>query len=48
VVARLLVNDTGEVDLEQTYTNYHRVKCYDERFAVQVGPTELVEFLGER
>ena len=37
--------DTGDVELEAVYSDYRRVKCYDDRFEVKVGPPGLVDFL---
>lgn len=35
----------GEVEQEAVYTDYRRVKCYNDRFEVKVGTLEVVDFL---
>lgn len=37
--------DRGEVDLEMVYTNYRRVKCFDDRFEVKVGIPSVQDYL---
>ncbi|MEO7415364.1 MAG: hypothetical protein ABIZ81_18620 [Opitutaceae bacterium] len=39
--------DTGEVERESVYSNYRRVKCFEERFNVRVGIPEVQDFLPE-
>lgn len=35
---RFLAMDTGDVAEESVYSDYRRVKCYDDRFEVKIGP----------
>jgi hypothetical protein len=42
---RFFGRDTGEVEQEIVYSNYRRVKCYDDRFEVKIGSPDLVDFL---
>lgn len=37
--------DTGDVVRESIYSDYRRVKCYEERFNVRVGTPEVQDFL---
>ncbi len=41
----LLGADTGEIQEETSYGDYHRVKCYADRFEVTVGPPQLLNYL---
>lgn len=44
---RLLAKDTGDVTEEAIYSDYRRVKCYDDRFEVKIGPPSASDFLPE-
>lgn len=37
--------DTGLVEGEAIYSNYHRVKCYDDRFEVKIGEPSMSDFM---
>ncbi|MEO5961789.1 MAG: hypothetical protein ABIZ49_00990, partial [Opitutaceae bacterium] len=37
--------DTGDVESESLFTDYQRVKCYDDRFEVKVGEPSMTDFL---
>ena len=41
---RTFGRDTGDVRLEAVFSDYRRVKCYDDRFEVRIGPTDLIDF----
>lgn len=43
----LLGKDTGDVTEEAVYSDYRRVKCYDDRFEVKIGPPSASDFLPE-
>lgn len=45
--ARILAKDTGDVTEEAVYSDYRRVKCYDDRFEVKIGPPSASDFLPE-
>lgn len=38
-------HDTGDVTIERAYSDYHRVKCYDDRFEVKIGEPTMTDFL---
>jgi hypothetical protein len=40
--------DHGDIEIKTTYTDYQRVKCYDDRFEVQIGTPQLQDFLPAR
>lgn len=42
---RAFGNDTGDVAIACVYSDYRRVKCYDDRFEVQIGVPSLQEFI---
>lgn len=42
---RAFGKDSGGVHVERTYADYRKVKCYDDRFEVQLGELTPVEFL---
>lgn len=44
---RILTKDTGDVTEESVYSDYRRVKCYDDRFEVKIGPPSASDFLPE-
>jgi hypothetical protein len=37
--------DTGDVEVEVVYTDYRRVKCYDERFEVKIGAPSAMDIV---
>jgi hypothetical protein len=39
--------DTGEVTVETSYADYRRVKCYEDRFEVNIGTTSVQDYLPE-
>lgn len=41
-------SDTGDVTIESAYSDYRRVKCYEDRFEVQIGAPTLQDFLPEK
>jgi hypothetical protein len=41
---RVLGKDSGDVQVETIYSDYRRVKCYDDRFEVKIGPAEMIDF----
>lgn len=41
-------NDTGEVEEETVYTDYRRVKCYDDRFETRIGAPQMIDFVPEK
>jgi hypothetical protein len=40
--------DTGEIELEAVYTDFRKVKCYEDRFETRIGTPELQDFLPGR
>jgi hypothetical protein len=40
--------DHGDIQIETTYSDYKRVKCYDDRFEVQIGMPQMQDFLPSR
>jgi hypothetical protein len=40
--------DTGDVVIETTYADHRRVKCYQDRFEVQIGTPTLMDVLPEK
>ncbi len=46
--AKIFGNDSGDVRMEILYSDYRRVKCYDDRFGVQIGEPNIVDFMPER
>ncbi|HEX3731242.1 MAG TPA: hypothetical protein VHV47_15630 [Opitutaceae bacterium] len=36
-------SDQGEVAVEKIYSDYKKVKCYQDRFEVQIGPSQVIE-----
>lgn len=43
--ATLFGKDTGELEEETVYTDYRRVKCYDDRFEIKIGAPNLINFV---
>lgn len=37
--------DYGEIEIETVYTDYRRVKCYDERFEVKIGAPSAMDIV---
>jgi hypothetical protein len=37
--------DTGDVEIETVYSDYRRVKCYDDRFEVKIGEPSVMDFM---
>jgi hypothetical protein len=42
---RGLGHDTGDLVIETVYSDYRRVKCYDDRFEVQIGVPSVQDYL---
>lgn len=42
---RVFGNDTGAVEQEAVYSDYRRVKCYDDRFEVKIGAADFLDYL---
>lgn len=42
---RGLGHDTGDVVIETVFSDYRRVKCYDDRFEVQIGVPSVQDYL---
>jgi hypothetical protein len=40
--------DLGDASTESVYSDYVRVKCYDDRFSVQLGELNVIDFLSDR
>jgi len=40
--------DSGEVAVETVYTDFRKVKCYDDRFETRIGTPEVMDFLPGR
>lgn len=45
---RLFGKESGDVTVELVYSDYRRVKCYDERFSVRLGELNVIDFLPDR
>lgn len=41
---RFLGKDSGAIERVEVYTDYHRVKCYDDRFETRIGTPDVMEF----
>ena len=41
---RFLGKDSGAMERVEVYTDYHRVKCYDDRFETRIGTPNVMEF----
>jgi hypothetical protein len=39
-----LGNDSGAIERVEVYSDYHRVKCYDDRFETHLGTPDVMEF----
>jgi len=37
--------DTGDVEVEKVYSDYRRVKCYEDRFEVKIGEPSMMDFM---
>ena len=42
---RIFGKDTGDVEIASVYSDYRRVKCYDDRFEVRIGEPTMIDFL---
>ena len=40
--------DTGEVEIETVYSDYRRVKCYDDRFEVRIGEATMSDLIPDK
>ncbi|MES2696732.1 MAG: hypothetical protein V4773_24905 [Verrucomicrobiota bacterium] len=45
--AHVFGNDTGDIVEETVYSDYRRVKCYDDRFEVKIGVPQVSDLLPE-